>query len=949
MAELYLDYACKAQAVISETDKRIRELIDRHSGRFTDEYLDETEDFAVFSALSELRTGILSWYEFRKEAEILEVGGEFGTLTGFLLRHAAHVTVTEASSFRAESITARFAEAENLDVYAGDVLSIPFPRKFDYIIAVGALEYACNGSREREEYSEYLKRLSALLKPEGTLLLTVENRYGIRYFCGTEEPHTGFPFDGINGYPYGTAGCSFSREEIKDIIGHAGFDHSRFYYPMPDARLPQLVYSDGHLPEQNVQERLLSYCVNHDSLIALERDLYQDIIANGVFPFFSNSFLLECSNGETGTVQYAAISTDRGRERGYATTIHQGGIVKKSCLYPEGRQNAEILYHNIMDLKAHGIPAVEHEYQDGVLTMPYIEGKTLSIYLREVIRSDKEEYCHIFDRLWQYILHSSEAADPAENALLGKETGELDWGVILKKAYIELIPLNCFWVKGEFLFFDQEFMCGNYPAKYIMFRAIHYMYGFDAGAEGIVPKKDMIVRYGLEELWDLFMEEEKRFLNSVRNHEKYRQFYRWVAVDAGKVYQKAHSLGREELVKKEYLPAPKLRRIWKVQLGILKSFIAVCEKYHLQYYMIYGTLLGAVRHQGFIPWDDDMDIAMPRQDYDRLREIAPQAFEEPFFLQTPENDPGCYYGGYARLRDSSTTGMDALGWGTGSNQGIWIDLFPIDMGDADTPRYRRGLRRLNLIQRMIFIKTYGRKRCRTEIDRDGLTNWWIPFLLSFFHTRKGLCRRFDRICRTCGDRKSGYMAILTHYKRPRKLYCEDFQKTVWLPFENLELPAPGGYDHCLKSTLGRTYMEYPPQEERKPHHAGVFLPNLPYRDFAGKCIDIFNEAQGKTIVLFGSGQMFDDYMKKHGKEYPPACIADNNKAKWGTEKMGIPIINPQKLLEIPKEKLLLILCNIYYQEIGRQVEAMGITDYRIYVQEKGYMFGDSANGMEMGT
>ncbi|MBQ3939443.1 MAG: LicD family protein, partial [Clostridia bacterium] len=87
-----------------------------------------------------------------------------------------------------------------------------------------------------------------------------------------------------------------------------------------------------------------------------------------------------------------------------------------------------------------------------------------------------------------------------------------------------------------------------------------------------------------------------------------------------------------------------LQRVHAVQLRLLKEFDRVCRENGLQYFAVHGTLLGAVRHEGFIPWDDDIDVAMPREDYDRFAALAPKALKTGFFFQTPENDPTCFYG-----------------------------------------------------------------------------------------------------------------------------------------------------------------------------------------------------------------------------------------------------------------------------------------------------------------
>ena len=128
-------------------------------------------------------------------------------------------------------------------------------------------------------------------------------------------------------------------------------------------------------------------------------------------------------------------------------------------------------------------------------------------------------------------------------------------------------------------------------------------------------------------------------------------------------------------------------------------------------------------------------------------------------------------------------------------------------------------------------------------------------------------------------------------------------------------------------------MKYPPEDERKPKHRGIYHPERPYREYVELLCDTFAAAKGKKIILFGAGLMFEDYMKKYGDKYRPAFIVDNDENKWGRFRMGIEIRKPEEILEVPVEKRHLIICSFYYREISAQLENMGITDYKVYVQE----------------
>lgn len=128
-----------------------------------------------------------------------------------------------------------------------------------------------------------------------------------------------------------------------------------------------------------------------------------------------------------------------------------------------------------------------------------------------------------------------------------------------------------------------------------------------------------------------------------------------------------------------FVVSKEMKRVWSYEINILKRFISICENNGLKWCMIAGSLLGTVRHQGFIPWDDDIDVAMPRVDYDKFLEIASKELPEFLFLQTALSDPGRGIG-YAQLRDCRTSAIDVryIDENNKYNQGIFIDIFPLD-------------------------------------------------------------------------------------------------------------------------------------------------------------------------------------------------------------------------------------------------------------------------------
>lgn len=978
MATLHIDKNLASIQSITENDRIIYSYLESEAKDYYDDSIADDPNFQVWYQLSSLRTGLLSWYPFPENAEVLEIGAGFGALTGLLCARCAHVTATERSGFRASAIAKRWSTWKNLDVYAGEWSEIIFNKEFDHIILTGIMERACQGSKDRNDYASYLKKISRLLKPDGKLLLAVDNRLGLKYFCGAKESHGGKAFEGIAHYPYGTSGYSFSREELKEILNRAGFTRQEFYYPLPDYKLPQLIYSDRYLPEKNLKERLIPYYPDHNSLVAGELELYQDVVENGVFPFFANSFFIECRRGqgtphsafgkgqvtasvfccdeesglqssEDSRVIYAAVSTDRGRKRSYATTIHTNKIVKKTPLFPEGKANARNLYSNIEELKQRQIPVADHRMlPDGSLELPYIPWPTLSNYIKEIIKEDQEKFLSILDRIYGYILKSSPQVPASDNALrfLAQGAGQgqngekqaqsdqktYDFGPILRKAYMELIPLNCFYnpQTKEFLYFDQEFVLENYPAKYVLFRAIHYIYCFTPNAEQYYPKQGLIAKYGMEDTWDIYLQEEQRFLEEVRNHRKYQQFYQWAAVDPGRIRANIDRLESEAETVADYKISDKMKKIWKVELAMLDEVSRICRKHHITWFLVHGSLLGAVRHKGFIPWDDDLDIAMPRKDYNRFLRAAKKELKSPLSIHTPETEKDIFWGGFARIRNSQTTGIESRELTHKGNLGIWIDILPLDVCTMDEKLFEKKEKRIRNCHRLLLAKIYGKDY--GHYGEMGPLKWNSYRLLSHLFSHKMLCRLLDRAMQLYTGKSSRDVAIFSGYYKHRRLNADDFRKVAELEFEHRKLPVPEGYENYLFMSMGKDYLKYPPEEQRKPKHTGIFDPEKPYGEYQKMLTGMFENIKGKKIILFGAGMMMEDYMKKWGNRYRPEFLVDNDENKWDRQRFGIPIKPPEEIKKIPEGKRRLIICSFYYKEIQKQLEQMGIHDYRVYVQ-----------------
>jgi len=184
----------------------------------------------------------------------------------------------------------------NLSVISGNVFSAELDTNFDYVTVIGVLEYSGKYIKTKSPYLDFLSAAKKFLKKDGVLILAIENKFGLKYWSGCAEDHTGNFFESIEDYPYQKEVKTFSKDELTDLLKQVGFSKLNFYYPLPDYKLPEEIFSDqylpsvGHLPKLNIfptpdHSRPREYLFN-------EKNVMHNIIKNNQFPFFANSFLV---------------------------------------------------------------------------------------------------------------------------------------------------------------------------------------------------------------------------------------------------------------------------------------------------------------------------------------------------------------------------------------------------------------------------------------------------------------------------------------------------------------------------------------------------------------------------------------------------------------------------------------------------------------------------------
>jgi len=258
------------------------------------EILHKDSKWSILYHFTPLRRNLLEWYNFKKDSSILEIGAGCGALTGLFCEKVEKVTAVELSKKRADIIANRHIDKTNLEIVVGNFNDISFKEKFDYITLIGVLEYAGKYTDSKNPFVDFLSKIKVLLKPKGTLIIAIENKFGLKYWAGAREDHTGKLFDSIENYLDDGDVRTFGKDELTKILDGVGFNNLEYYYPMPDYKIPVKIFSDEYLPTIG---QIGGNFPNYDQqryIFLNEKTSYDNIILNNHFDFFANSFLVFC-------------------------------------------------------------------------------------------------------------------------------------------------------------------------------------------------------------------------------------------------------------------------------------------------------------------------------------------------------------------------------------------------------------------------------------------------------------------------------------------------------------------------------------------------------------------------------------------------------------------------------------------------------------------------------
>ncbi len=452
--------------------------------------ISERKSWPILYHFSHIRENILNWFPFTGEEKVLEIGSGCGAVTGILCEKAKEVTCIELSMKRSKINAYRHKEQENLKILVGNFQEIEknLTEKYDYITLIGVFEYGESYIQSENPYVDLLKIISGHLKPDGKIILAIENKLGLKYWAGCTEDHFGTLFEGIQGYPNTKGVKTFSRKEFNMILQDAGNLKADWYYPYPDYKFPMMIHSDRHLPaggDLNMRD------YNFDRLrlgLFRESQVYHTLLSNDLYPQFSNSFLLVIGKKQPQLKPvYVKFSNERDRKFSVRTEICQtddsGLTVKKVPVYREAAEHVQRLEKLCEKLtgtyEAEGIEANRCRLQDNSAELEYLTGITLEDRLDHLLKEGRTE--ELEKLLFAYIqkvknIHEKKPFEKTPEFI--HVFGDVELRSDLKSAEvsnIDFVPANIIMSGDKVSVIDYEWtFTFPVPSQFLVYRMIFY-------------------------------------------------------------------------------------------------------------------------------------------------------------------------------------------------------------------------------------------------------------------------------------------------------------------------------------------------------------------------------------------------------------------------------------------------------------------------------------------
>lgn len=486
---------------------------------------------------------ILKWYSFKENASVLEIYNES--------------SIMETMNKKIQLVTA-------------DINQLNIQGEYDYITLIGTYEYAPLIMKQEKSYSEFLKMLKQHLKPDGIILLAIDNRLGIKYLAGAKNENYSRVFEGIESKIRQETSNLLLKKEIIKFIKEAEFKKYKFYYPLPDYMNANSIFTDEFLPKSNHSKIL--YPVHYEkgsTVVYNEINVMKQICDIKQFDNFTNSYLVEITNegtlNDTKFVNYNSLRKDKYQ---LLLTIKQN-VVEKIAENSEATNHVQEIKRNVERLLELGFK-VSEKVEDGKIISEFIDVEELDKKIvRNIENNDKNQFFEEIRKWYEYIKQRLKSGNLKGQDIFEKYNIEIPDEEKKKLEFVEDgfidISFENIFCQDEYLLYDQEWYIENVPIEFILYRAINNLYTYnERKIENKIEKQELFKIFNIDNYILYFEKLEQKIQQEILDETKVKNYREKIShsfINIETTINKVNELNEHNLKLREELQTCKIQYI----------------------------------------------------------------------------------------------------------------------------------------------------------------------------------------------------------------------------------------------------------------------------------------------------------------------------------------------------------------------------------------------------
>ena len=476
----------------------IENYIKKYKSNEYDKYLTDNVEYETLQALISNRENILSWYNFQ-DSNVLELSSGYGELTLSILKTAGKLVCVEKNKFRAEASSIRYKDLENLTIIASNNLDdINFNEKFDFIIVKDNLED--------------LDKIKEILNENGTILLLINNKYGVSNF-GKEREYKNLYNEKIG---------LFNLKEIENKLKENNFINYKMFYPLPNYYNTNIIFSDDYMPSANNSKIINNSIVNkNDFSVINEFNVLKQVTDDGYFKYFTNSYLIEIN--PKSKEKFIGFNNIRKEEFRLCTKIYSENVIKE-VITKKAEKHILNIKNNNESLKQLGFDIID-EFKENKIYSKFINKNTFDQILVEKFKNNNIDLAIELINKWFEVIKNNLKNEKSEsiNSKFEDDYSGDELNVV-KNLYIDLVFENTFYIDNKFLFYDQEWCLQDLPLEFILYRSINNLIIYNSEILQNIKSEEIFEKIGIASYINLFEKIERYFQKYVID-ENIQKFY----------------------------------------------------------------------------------------------------------------------------------------------------------------------------------------------------------------------------------------------------------------------------------------------------------------------------------------------------------------------------------------------------------------------------------------